>query len=193
MRWLRKPAGDPLAVSMSGIKLGDRILVIGVSDTPLIIALAGKAGLTGRACVLDQDDALVKRAAAEIEREGTLVEGFASPLTALPFDDHAFDVVIVRNALPGLDAASRPRAVEEIRRVVRPGGRCIVIDDARRGGIGGMIGARRTDQEYGQEGAAPLLTSAGFRGVRTLAEREGLVFVEGVKAGRPVAGEPVPD
>jgi hypothetical protein len=40
MRWFRKPAGDPLAVSMSGLKLGDRLLVLGCSDPRLIAALA---------------------------------------------------------------------------------------------------------------------------------------------------------
>jgi SAM-dependent methyltransferase len=181
MRWLRKPAGDPLAVSMSGIKLGDRLLVLGVSDVPLATALAAKAGLTGRACVLDESDDLRTRAASTIEQEGVLVESFCAPLVSLPFDDESFDVVVLRNVLRAADPASRPHALAEVHRVVRPGGRCIVIDDAPRSGIGALVGGHRTEGQYAGGGAAALLAAAGFRAARTLAERDGLVFVEGVK------------
>ena len=84
MRWLRKPAGDPLAVTMSGIKLGDRLIAIGSSDTNLVAALAIKAGLTGRVCLVDEPEQDLARAAADIEREGALVESFSAPLTSLP-------------------------------------------------------------------------------------------------------------
>lgn len=188
MRWLKKAAGEPLAVSMSGIKLGDRLLVMGVSDIPLIIALAGKAGLTGRAVVFDDSQPRLQRAAAAIEREGVLVESFSAPLTTLPFESEAFDVVVVRNVLPAAPAESRAPAVAEVHRVIRPGGRAVVID-AHRGGLAGLFGGG-SNREYQNSGAAPLLTAAGFRGVRTLAAREGLVFVEGVKAG---SGTAVPD
>lgn len=167
---------------MSGIKLGDRLLVVGGADTALIAALAGKAGLTGRACFLDESEAVRARAAAAVEQEGALVESFSASLTSLPFDDDAFDVVIVRNVLAQMSSDLRGRTLQEVRRVVRPGGRCILIDDAR-GGITALVGTQRSDQQYGEGGATALLTAAGFRGVRTLAERERLAFVEGVKAG----------
>jgi ubiquinone/menaquinone biosynthesis C-methylase UbiE len=181
MRWLRKSTTDPLAVSMSGIKLGDRLLIIGGSDVPLVTALAGKAGLTGRACVVDESEAVRSRTASAVEREGVLVETFAAPFHALPFEADAFDAVVIRNVLPSLTPDARTPALAEACRVSRPGGRCIVIDDGRRGGIAGLVRGR--SETVSGEGAAPLLSAAGFRGVRILAEREGLVFVEGVKPG----------
>lgn len=185
MSWFRKPSLDPLAVSMSGIRLGDRLLVVGCADTPLIAALAGKAGLTGRACIVCASAAERTRSASAVEQEGALVESFDAPMTALPFEEGSFDVVMIRNVLPGLDAAVRPRCVAEASRVARAGGRCIVIDDAPRGGIRALVAGQRGDPQYAVAGgAAALLTAAGFRGVRTLAEREALVFVEGVKPGR---------
>lgn len=184
MQWLRKPAGDPLAVSMPGVKLGDRLLVLGCSDTPLIAALATKAGLTGRACILDESDHVRERAAANVEREGALVESFAAPLTALPFDAAAFDIVVIRNSLANVAPDRQPLAAAEVHRVLRPGGRCVVIDDGARGGLAGLMGGGRSRGSYASDqGAPPLLSAAGFRGVRTLAEREGLIFVEGVKPG----------
>jgi len=183
MRWLRKPVGESLAVSMSGIKLGDRLLVLGSSDTALVAALAVKVGLTGRACMFDESETVRAHAAVAVEREGALVESFTGSLMALPFDADAFDVVVIRNVLRMLAADQRPHAVEEVRRVVRPGGRCIVIDGTGRGAIAALVGGKRPEHTYAEGGAPALLTSAGFRGVRTLAEREGLVFVEGVRAG----------
>ena len=188
MRWLRKSTGDSLAVSMSGIKLGDRLLVIGTSDTALIAALATKSGLTGRACMVDPAEDGRARAAVAVEQEGALVESFAAPTTALPFDPNTFDVVVMRNVLPGISPDDRRRTVEEARRVLRPGGRCIAIDDQRRGGIAALFGGGAAAPDA--EGLAPrLLTEAGFRGVRTLAARDGLIFVEGVRPGTGEAAD----
>jgi ubiquinone/menaquinone biosynthesis C-methylase UbiE len=182
LRWFRKASGHALAVSMAGIKLGDRLLVLGCSDAPLIAALAVKVGFTGRACMFDESEAVRAQAAPAVEQEGALVESFSGSLTALPFDADAFDVVVVRNVLATMDPGHHARVVEEVRRLIRPGGRCIVIDDAERTAWGGLS-KQRIENRYGDGGAAALLASAGFRGVRTLAEREGLTFVEGVRAG----------
>ena len=185
MRWFRKPVGDPLTVSMAGLKLGDRLLILGSGDTALAAALAAKVGLTGRACLVDAAADRLTAAAAAVEQEGALVESFTAPMNALPFDASSFDVVVARNVLPALAPSDRPAVVAEVTRVVRAGGRCIVIDDVPRGGFGGvarLTGGRSGDPSAGAATVA-LLSAGGFRGVRTLAEREGFVFVEGVKAG----------
>lgn len=183
MRWFRKSPLDPLAVSMTGVKLGDRLLFVGGSDTALAAALAAKAGLSGRACVLAETESAARQAAAAVERQGSLIESFAAPWTMWPFDPHAFDVVVIRGVLEGLDPESRLRAVREAHRVLRPGGRTVVIEDARRGGAGGLLGGRQHDPAYERSGGAThVLEAAGFRGVRRLAERDRQIFVEGIKA-----------
>lgn len=182
MRWLRKPAGDPLAVTMSGIKLGDRFIAIGSSDTALVAALAIKAGLTGRACLVDEPELDLARAAADIEREGALVETVSAPLTSLPFEPGSFDVAILRNVLGASAPGRRASVLAEIHRVVRPGGRCVVIEGGPRGGVAGFFRSGSAGGKADKAGGAPsLLPAAGFRGVRVLAETEGLIFVEGVK------------
>jgi ubiquinone/menaquinone biosynthesis C-methylase UbiE len=160
-KWFRRSTLDPLSVSMVGAKLADRILIVGTSDVPFIAALAVKAGLTGRTCIVD--DASGRAAAAEQAalREGALVESFTSPYETLPFDQDAFDIVVLR-ALP----PARASIFEQARRVLRGGGRLMII------------------HAPSQEGASALLEElkrAGFVAVRTLAEREGLTFVEAVK------------
>jgi SAM-dependent methyltransferase len=185
MAWFRKQTGEPLVITMSGIKLGDRLLVLGSTDPHLTAALAVKAGLTGRACMVDESEEASAHAAALVEQDGALVERFVSPMTALPFEPSSFDVAVLRNTLPALAPADRARAAAEVHRVIRPGGRCIVIDDGRRGGLAIRRRGPEGDEQYlADGGAAAQLSAAGFRGVRTLAEREGLIFVEGVKPGQ---------
>jgi ubiquinone/menaquinone biosynthesis C-methylase UbiE len=183
MPWFRKSTLDPLAVTMPGIKLGDRLLVVGGGDAALTAALAGKAGLTGRACVVDASAETTARVAAAVERHGILIESFTAPWTMLPFDPGAFDAVIIRNVLKELDETARLRAVGEVLRVLRPGGRAVVIEDTGRGGLASLWRGDPADPRYVRSGGAThVLEAAGFRGVRTLAEREGQLFVEGVKA-----------
>ena len=181
MRWLRQPAGDPLTVSMSSIKLGDRLLMIGGSDVGLIAALAGKAGLTGRTCLVDESESITSRSARMVEREGALIESFTAPYASLPFEAEAFDVVVIRSVLRMLSAERRSQLSLEAHRVLRPGGRCICIEGSPRTGLSALFGGGLVASAAGIEAS---LTTVGFRGARTLAERAGLTFVEGVKSGR---------
>ena len=191
MRWFRKPVGDPLTVSMTGLKLGDRLLFLGSSDTALAAALAGKVGLTGRACLVDEPPDRVTAAAAVVEQEGALVESFAAPLTALPFEASSFDVVVARNVFPAVASSARGGVVAEVNRVVRAGGRCIVIDDVPRGALGGLIGGRSGDESPGAShgrlaGSRRLPGRPDAGGARRLCFRRG---GEGGRRGREVSQE----
>ena len=182
MAWFRKAAAtEPLAITMTGVKLGDRVVVIGASDPGLIAALATKAGLTGRACAADADPARVSRAAAAVEREGALVETISAPWSALPYDGDSFDLAVVRDVLAGMAHDERSRCLLEVFRILRRGGRVVVIDQAPRGGIGGLLGGRNVDASYAEKGAAGALAAVGFAATRVLAERDGMRFVEGAK------------
>lgn len=178
MRFFRESSLEQLPVSIAGIKLGDRVLFLGCGDPKLIAQLAVKTGLTGRACAVDADAARTGRAATVATREGALIEPVTSPLTTLPLDDGGFDVAIVRDVLATLDPPARTGAVGELVRVLRPGGRCLVIDATRRSGLGALLSKGAAQPDYDPVRA---LESAAFRAVRTVAERDGLKFVEGVK------------
>ena len=81
-----------------------------------------------------------------------------------------------------LTTDARARCLEEIRRVLRPGGRIVVFESATRARLGGLIGRRGPDDPYEAAGSAMAsLEAGGYAGVRVLAEREGLRFIEGAK------------
>jgi len=184
MPWLKKDSSEPLTVAMTGIKLGDRVLIVGVSDTALIAALAIKAGLTGRTCIVDTRESEVTRAAATVEREGALVESAVAPLTTLPYEAAAFDVAVLRDVLGPAAAHDRAGIAAQIVRVLRPGGRCLVIETAVKAGLGGLVSRSINAEFHAGGGATPLLLEVGFAAVRTLAERAGLTFTEGVKRNK---------
>lgn len=174
--WIRKSTLDPLAVSMSGVKLGDRLLVVGCGDPVLIAKLGSKAGLTGRACAVDENEARAQEAARVAQREGVLIETAHAPGLRIPYGDDDFDVVIVRATVaPG---PLVPEAVSEARRLLRPGGRAVAIAGVASRGLSGLLAKRVASDAQRVTG---MFTGAGFLAVRTLAEREGMLFVEGVK------------
>jgi ubiquinone/menaquinone biosynthesis C-methylase UbiE len=182
MRWfpLRKSSLEQLSVSMAGIKLGDRLLVVGCGDPMLIAQLAVKTGLTGHAVAVDEDAQAATAAAHTALREGALVETATVEWGALPLDSESFDVAIVRDVLPYLGADARSACLREAQRVLRPGGRCLVIDGKGRRGVSARSGPAGDDYAA-PEGPVRVLLAQGFKAARILAEREGLLFAEAVK------------
>jgi ubiquinone/menaquinone biosynthesis C-methylase UbiE len=180
MFWLRKmPAGEPLIVAMAGVRAGDRLLILGADAPKAVAQLALKPGLNGRTCIVDDEPQRVKRAATLAEGEGALVEHQTASVAAIPYDADSFDVVVLNRLLSRIDPGSRPQCLAQVARVLRAGGRCVVIQTGRRGGLAGLFGGS-TMSATEVEG---LLTGTGFRAVHTLAEREGLLFVEGARRG----------
>jgi ubiquinone/menaquinone biosynthesis C-methylase UbiE len=177
-----KSSGEVLAVSMAGIKLGDRLLMVGCSDPKLVARLAVKTGLTGRAFAVDVRADLIARAEQVAAREGALIESATAPWGALPLDAESFDVAIVRHVFPDLDRAQRLACAADVHRVLRPGGRCLVIDPAPVPGLGGIVKRTAINEEYlAQGGGVAVLEAAGFRAARVLAEREGATFSEAAR------------
>jgi len=57
-----------------------------------------------------------------------------APAEDLPFEDHCFDVAVSTLVLCGVD--DQPRALRELRRVLRPGGQLLFIEHVRSGDPG---------------------------------------------------------
>ena len=57
--------------------------------------------------------------------------GAARPAEDLPFEDATFDVAVSTLVLCGVD--DQPRALRELRRVLRPGGQLLFIEHVRSG------------------------------------------------------------
>jgi SAM-dependent methyltransferase len=167
----RGSAMDPLHVSMTGVRMGERFLQIGVHDRALLAGLAAKVGLSGAAAVAAFDEGDAKRAGAVGAKVGALIETHRIDGAALPFGDDQFDMVVVDDTdgrFANIADAARADYLRDARRVVRPGGR-IEIVEAGAGRPPGYDAVRE-------------LEAAGFKPVRLLAERDGFRFIEGLRA-----------
>ena len=166
-RFRKMRAMDPLQVAMTGVRMGERYLQVFCSDAALTRGLATKTGLSGVAALAAPDDAHAKQARKAADKAGVLIDIKVTPPTELPWDADAFDMVVVDNtagAFTRLAEPERRACLLATRGVLRPGGRIEFIE--------------REDEK---SGADTLLMAAGFKPVRTLAERDGFRFVEGLK------------
>jgi ubiquinone/menaquinone biosynthesis C-methylase UbiE len=102
-----------------------RVLEIGVGTGLSFAHYPPDVELVG----VDPSEPMLRRArrrAAELRREVTLVE---APAEALPFEDESFDTVVSLAVLCTVDDPSR--VLQEIRRVLRPGGRFVFLEHVR--------------------------------------------------------------
>jgi|SRR5581483_1542884 len=184
--FLKRDHPHALEIGMVGTKMGDRFLQIGCPNGARMAAVASKVGLSGRAVVVTPDEASASRARKGAEGEGVLVELEVGSPTRLPFNEGDFDLAVVDDTagLVGtMRAEDRVQTLREVHRVLRPGGRVMIIGTAPRGGFGAIISRAHSGPPFtASGGAAKALEAEGFRSARTLAEREGLVFVEAVKS-----------
>jgi ubiquinone/menaquinone biosynthesis C-methylase UbiE len=183
--FLKRDNPYTLVVGMTGVKMGDRFLQVGCAHGGRLAAVAAKVGLSGRAVAVVPDESSAARARKGAAAEGVLVEIEIAPATNLPVEDAAFDVAVIDDT-GGLLGNARPEArvgsIREALRALRPGGRIMIVGTAPRGGLGAIFSRAESGPPFTASGDAnKALTADGFKSVRTLAEREGLVFVEGIK------------
>jgi SAM-dependent methyltransferase len=116
---------------------------------------------------------------------GVLVDVKVTPLVSLPFDNDAFDLIVVHSVhglVSALDAEARLAAMREWRRVLRHGGRVMTIEAGPATGFASVFKPHRTNDAYEAAGGViGGLAAADFKPVRLLAEREGFKFAEGIK------------
>ncbi|MEU7876478.1 methyltransferase domain-containing protein [Dactylosporangium sp. NPDC049140] len=103
---------------------GQRILDAGAGTGEVARWLATRLCDTGSIVALDASEAAI--AAARARDEGTCVQYLRGDVTALDFPDHWFDAVRCERVLQHL--AEPGRAVAELARVTRAGGRVCLVD-----------------------------------------------------------------
>lgn len=91
-----------------------------------------------RVVALEPDPFMLKRAEQKLADLGrTNITLRRAPAEALPFPDASFDTVV--STLVLCTVADPGRALDEIRRVLRPGGRLLFIEHVRADGVGGSV------------------------------------------------------
>lgn len=107
---------------------GESVLDLGCGTGELAMTLARRVGPNGRVAGVDLSKALVAGARRKAQRAGLAIDYRVASVEALPFADASVDVVVSSLVLHHLAPEVLARAVREIRRVLKPGGRVFVID-----------------------------------------------------------------
>ena len=117
------------AIEMSGVRAGDRVLDVASGSGDLAAAFAKRVGTGGQVWMTDINAAMLA-----VGRDKLIDAGVFPPLALcdaekLPFHPDTFDCVSVAFGLRNM--THKDRALAEMARVTRPGGRVIVLEFSR--------------------------------------------------------------
>jgi demethylmenaquinone methyltransferase/2-methoxy-6-polyprenyl-1,4-benzoquinol methylase len=111
------------AAELACVRPGDRVLDVATGTGDLAIELARRTGPTGEVIGSDFSDAMLERARAKARGA---VRFESADALALPYPDDAFDAATV--GFGARNFADVGAGVREMVRVVRPGGRVVVLE-----------------------------------------------------------------
>ena len=173
-------------MAMSGVRMGERLLQIGVDDASVLGSLAAKVGISGHAAIVALDQRSADRARVGVAEASALADVSVTNDGSLPFAGESFDVAIVHGVSGLLTVMSddvRARLLSQVLHSTRGGGRVIVTEAGERSGLKAMLApGPKKDEAYERSGGTvAALERAGFRPVRLLADRDGIRFIEGLK------------
>ena len=113
-------------VQIAGVRKGDRVLDVAGGTADLSLAFAKKVGPTGQVWLTDINHAMLSRGRDRVVDHGLLLPVAQCDAEKLPFPDNHFDVVTVAFGLRNM--THKDQAIAEMRRVLKPGGRLLVLE-----------------------------------------------------------------
>jgi ubiquinone/menaquinone biosynthesis C-methylase UbiE len=169
---------SPLAIA--GVREGDCALQIGVDDPRLAAAIANRVGAQGHAAIVVADPDQADRAQAMAERGQVHIDVRLGALDALPFYPDSFDLVVVHAEAVAvdLDDLSGRAILRDVRRVLRIGGRVVILEGGTRDLLRRLSRRRisRIDTRLNT------LRAAGFTAAELVEQRAGYRVFEAAKA-----------
>jgi ubiquinone/menaquinone biosynthesis C-methylase UbiE len=147
-----------------GLKDGMRVGDLGAGSGHYAVSAASVIGPSGRVYAVDIQEDILKHVSDKVRERGLrnveTVWGNFEKLGGTTLNDRSLDAVILSNTLFQLE--HKEGAIAEIRRILKPGGRLLVIDWA--GAYGGM--GPLPHHVVSEHAAEELFITAGFHKVK---------------------------
>ena len=115
-------------IALSGIRLGDRVLDLAGGTGDIARLLSARVGAQGRVLLTDINADMLTLGRARLEDRGVAgnVDYALANAEQLPFADRTFDAVTIAFGLRNV--TDQPAALREMKRVLRPGGRALILE-----------------------------------------------------------------
>ena len=170
-------------IALAHIVLGERVLEVGCGTGEIALRAKTRTGPRGSVAGIDPSPEMIAVARQKAARANLDVDYRVASVEALPFADATFDVVLSSLMMHHLPEEMKPRALAEIRRVLKPGGRLLIVDfqdpTSRLGRLQPVWLLHRRIPRILQD-LPGLLEAAGFAGVEAGPSEFGyLGFVQG--------------
>lgn len=118
-----------MALQRQSIVEGGTVLEIGFGTGYCLKLIAELVGQTGRVYGIDISSGMIEIAKRKLEKAGLVnrVELCCGDAVYLPFNDNTFDVVFISFTLEVFDTPEIPKVLEQIKKVLKPGGKLGVV------------------------------------------------------------------
>lgn len=113
-------------IDRSGVREGSRVLDVAGGTGDLSLAFARRAGKSGQVWLTDINNSMLTHGRDRLVDKGLLLPVAQCDAEKLPFPDDYFDCVSVAFGLRNM--THKDRALAEMFRVLRPGGRLLVLE-----------------------------------------------------------------
>ncbi len=114
------------AVGVARVRTGDFVLDLAGGTGDLARAFAGPAGARGMVVLSDINEAMLRQGRDRLLDEGLILPTLLCDAESLPFAASSFDLVSVAFGLRNM--THKEKALAEMARVLKPGGRLLVLE-----------------------------------------------------------------
>jgi demethylmenaquinone methyltransferase/2-methoxy-6-polyprenyl-1,4-benzoquinol methylase len=116
-------------VTLAGVREGERVLDVAAGSGDLALDFARRAGPSGEVWITDINRAMLERGRDRLLDRGLPLPAVQCDAEALPFPSDYFDCVSVAFGLRNM--TDKEAALAEMRRVLKPAGRLLVLEFSR--------------------------------------------------------------
>jgi ubiquinone/menaquinone biosynthesis C-methylase UbiE len=158
------------AADLAAIRPGESVLEVGCGTGELTRRARSRAGSAAIVAGIDPSAEMIGVARAKSQRAGLGIDYRVAAIEALPFVDASFDVVLSSLMMHHLPEDLKQLGLAEVRRVLKPGGRLLIVDMKRPTGFLSRLAlpiVMHGGMTHGVQDLPAVVSGAGFVDVET--------------------------